>query len=144
MPKMKLGAAVYALLALGSLVSAVLTLRHFGPYAGKHGWPLITSAAVMALTGLAFGAGAATRRGLAADEGPWICRQGWLVVLGLTVVGFVTSVASGWDVSPLPNGPAVFVPHWIKRLQENYYEGRAEAERELSPEEPDGVRPRSV
>ncbi|WP_327640271.1 hypothetical protein OHB24_18405 [Kribbella sp. NBC_00482] len=137
---MKLGAAVYAFLAIGLLVSGVLTLRQYGPYADVHGWPLMATAVVDALAGLVFGAGAVTRRGLAADEGPWICRKGWLVVVALTIAGFLTAAVSGFDMSPLPIGPVVLYPHWVKRLQEKYYEGREEAERELSPEEPGGVR----
>lgn len=141
MPKMKLGAAFYALIAVVLLVSAVLVLHNVGQYAELHGWPLIATAVVDGLAGLVFAVGAVTRRGLVADDGPWVCRNGWLIVVALTVTGILVTFLSDAPVSPFPMGPAVFVPHWVRRLQEKYYEGRDEAERELNPEEPDGVRP---
>jgi hypothetical protein len=142
MPKMKLGAAFYGLIAVGMSVSAVLAGQGRGEYAGGEPWVLKAMAVLFGLTAVVFGAGAATRRGLAADEGPWICRNGWILVLGLIAAMFVVSLMSDLDgIGPFPSPVAVFVPHWIKRLQEKYYEGRAEAERELNPEAPDGVRP---
>jgi hypothetical protein len=144
MPKMKLGAAVYAFLAIGIAVSAVLVLRNYGPYADVHGWSLIATAVVDAGTAVLFGIGAVTRRGLAADDGPWVCRNGYLIVAALTVAGVLVAALSAFAGSPWPTGPAVFVPHWIKRLQEKYYEGRDEGERELSSRAPGGVRPPTV
>lgn len=139
MPKMKLGAAFYALIAVGWLVSAVLTLHGFGPYAGAERWLRVGTAAAVAFTGVMFGVGAVTRRGLAADDGPWICRRGWFVVIGLVVVATVLAVLSEQDgVPPFPNLIAVFIPPWVKRMQAKYYEGVAEA---LSPGEPGEARP---
>jgi hypothetical protein len=131
-PKLKLGAVVYALVAIGLGVSAVMVLRHHGPYAGVHGWPLAATAIVDALSGLLFAVGAVTRRGLIADDGPWICRNGWLVLAAATVVGFITPLLSIQDLSPFPIGPAVFWPHWIRKMHESYYDGVAEAEREIA------------
>jgi|tagenome__1003787_1003787.scaffolds.fasta_scaffold19191843_1 hypothetical protein len=141
MPKLKLGALVYALVAAGTMVSAVLASQGHGDYAGGEPWLLIAMPILFALTGVVFGIGAATRRGLAADDGPWICRNGWMLVIGLVAAMFVVSLLSHVDgISPFPNPAVVAVPHWIKRLQEKYYEGVEEAERELSPEEPGEVR----
>ncbi|WP_329005970.1 hypothetical protein OHA18_21520 [Kribbella sp. NBC_00709] len=137
---MKLGAACYALIAVGWLVSGVLTLRGFGPYAGAERWFQVATAAVVGLTGVLFGVGAATRRGLIADRGPWICRRGWIVVIGLVATAFVLSLLTDQDgVPPFPNLLAAFIPPWVRRLQGKYYEGVQEAERELSPGEPGGV-----
>ncbi|MFG1814688.1 hypothetical protein ACGFIF_13045 [Kribbella sp. NPDC049174] len=131
MPKLKLGAVAYALVAIGLLASAVMVLRQVGPYAGVHGWPLVATAVVDALSGLLFAVGAVTRRGLIADDGPWICRSGWVLLVGLTAAGALVAFLSDQELSPWPTGPAVFLPHFIRRLQESYYDGRSEGEREL-------------
>lgn len=138
---MKLGAAAYALFAILQIGAAILILLGFGPYAGGERWFLLVTAAVFGFSGVIYAVGAATRRGLAAEDGPWVCRRGWLVVIGLVAVGSVAAIMSDSEGSPFPNLLAVFIPHWVKRLQEKYYEGRQEAERELNQEEPDGVRP---
>ncbi|HZX02952.1 hypothetical protein, partial [Kribbella sp.] len=89
--------------------------------------------------------GAVTRRGLAADAGPWICQKGWLVVIGLAAATFVALWLSDMGrITTFPNPAIVFVPQGIKRLQEKYYEGIEEAERELNPAEPGEVRPPTV
>ncbi|NIK62269.1 hypothetical protein [Kribbella shirazensis] len=145
MPKLKLGAVVYAVVAVGWFVSAVLTLRGFDAYAGADQWYLIAMGTVFLLTGVMFGIGAITRRGLVSDEGPRICRSGWIVVIALVCAAFVVYVLGDdeWG-TPFPNLVAVFIPAFVKRMQEKYYEGREEAERELNPEVPDEVRPPSV
>ncbi|MGZ0148445.1 hypothetical protein ACXJJ3_15340 [Kribbella sp. WER1] len=133
MPKLKLGAAVYALIALASLAAAWTALRGHGSYAGADRPFLISMAIVFLLTGVLFGIGAVTRRGLLADDGPWICRTGWILVAGLMVASCALSfLFDTGDSSPMPPFVVAFVPAWIKRLQEKYYEGVAEAERELS------------
>jgi hypothetical protein len=137
MPKLKLGAAFYALVAGGWLVSAVLTLRGYGSYANAEQWYRVAIATVFALTGVMFGIGAVTRRGLVSRDGPRICRDGWIVVAALVAVAFVVSLLGEPDWgTPFPNAVAAFIPHWVRRLQEKYYEGVREAERELSPAEP--------
>jgi hypothetical protein len=136
-PKLKLGAVVYALLAIGLVASAVLVLRHVGPYAGVQGWPLAATARVDALSGLLFAVGAVTRRGLIADDGPWICQNGWLLLAALTAVGSIVAFLSPQDIPMWPIGPAVFVPHFVRRMQESYYDGIAEAEREIRAAGPD-------
>ena len=132
MPRLKLGAAVYALIAILMGVGTVLTLQQVGSYAEVDGWPSKATAAVLALTAVLFAVGAVTRRGLIADDGPWICRSGWLVVAGLTVVAFVISFWIDEGGSPFPLGPALLVPHWIRRTQEQYYLGVADGEREVA------------
>ncbi|WP_432888464.1 hypothetical protein ACQPYH_07680 [Kribbella sp. CA-245084] len=129
MPKMKLGAAFYALIAAGWLASAVvLVLRPFGAYADAERWLQIASAIVFALNGLLFAVGAVTRRGLAGQSGPWICRNGWALVVGLAAVMFVLSLLTDAEgISPFPTATAVFIPHWVNRLKEKYDEGVAEA-----------------
>lgn len=107
-------------------MQVVRAVRHDGPWQESHGWPYGATVVVLALTaGLLF-VGAATRWGLISDDGPWICQHGWLVLIGLTVVAlglsFLEDGGQAWPV-----GPAVFVPHFVRRLQESYYEGRASA-----------------
>lgn len=131
MPKLKLGAAVYAFVAIGLATSAVAVLLRWGAYAGVHGWPQWATAAVDTLSALLFAVGAVTRRGLIADDGPWISRNGWFVLVGLTAAGAVVAFLSNQDISPWPTGPAVFLPHFVRRMQERYYDGVAEAEREI-------------
>jgi hypothetical protein len=129
-PKLKLGAAVYAVIAILLAVSVVGVLRGWGSYADVHGWPIGATAMLDALAALLFAIGAVTRRGLLADDGPWICRSGWLVLVGLTVAGAIVAFLS--DTAPLwPMGPAVFVPHFVRKMQESYHAGVAEAEVEI-------------
>lgn len=145
MPKLKLGAAVYALLAIGWLVSAGAVFRGYGSYAVADRWYQLAISAVYLLTGVLFGIGAVTRRGLLSDDGPRICRQGWILGVALAGAGLVVSFMGEADWgAPYPTIPALFMPPWIKRLQEKYYEGIEEAERELNPAEPGEVRPPTV
>ncbi|MEV0289725.1 hypothetical protein AB0H36_36835 [Kribbella sp. NPDC050820] len=131
MPKLKLGAVVYGLAAIGLGVSAVAVHRGWGTYSGAHGWPVGATVAVDALAALVLAIGALTRRGLIADDGPWILRRGWLVLVGLTGAGALVAFLSNQDISPWPIGPAPFLPHFVRRMQERYYAGVAEAEVEL-------------
>lgn len=132
---------MYALVAAGWLASAgLLVLRPYGAYADAERWFQIATAIVFALNGVLFAAGAVTRRGLAGHAGPWICRNGWILVAGLVVVMFVLSLLTDAEgVSPFPTATGLFIPHWVNRLKEKYEEGMAEAVRE----EPDVVRPPS-
>ncbi|TCC35523.1 hypothetical protein [Kribbella speibonae] len=140
MPKLKLGAAFYGLIAVGAVVAAVLILRGDSRYAGADRWYLIARATLLLLIGVMFAVGAVTRRGLMSDEGPRICRQGWVVLVVLVCAEFVV-YAVGGEWGTFPSIVTVLIPPMVKRLQEKYYEGRDEAERELTPEVPDEVRP---
>lgn len=116
-------------------------LLHHGEWADVHGWVYVGLVAVVALSAVLLLVGMATRRGLIAAEGPWISRNGWLVLVGLTAVGFGLTLLTDAEVPWLPTASAVFVPHWVRRSYENYHEGQAEAERALSPGEPGEARP---
>lgn len=140
MPKLKLGAAFYAVIAVGWVVSAIVTYRGYAAYRDADQWFLIAMGSVFLLTGVMFGIGAATRRGLMSDDGPRICRQGWLVVIVLVCAAFVVYLLGDDWGTPFPNAAAAFIPPMVKRLQEKYYEGRDE----VSPEAPDEVRPPTV
>ena len=137
---MKLGAAFYAVMAVGAAVSGVLVFRGYGSYSGADQWYLIARGTLFLLIGIMFGIGAVTRRGLISDAGPRICRSGWIVVIALVCAEFVV-YALGDDWGNFPSVVSAFIPPLVKRLQEKYYEGRDEAERELNPAAPDGVRP---
>jgi hypothetical protein len=142
-PKLRLGAAVYAVVAILLAVSAVMVLLHVGPYGEARGWPIAATAMVDALSGLLLAIGAVTRRGLVADDGPWICRNGWLLLGGLTVAGAGVAALSNQAIPFWPTGPAVFLPHFVRRLQESYYDGRSEAELELRAVRGEGLPPGS-
>lgn len=136
---MKLGAVIYGLVAAGTTVQVVLMLRRHDAWADVHGWVFGALVAVVALSGVLLAIGMVTRRGLIAADGPWICQNGWIVLIGLTAVAFGLTLLTDAEVPWLPTAPAVFVPHWVRRSYESYHEGRAEAERELSSAEPGGV-----
>lgn len=139
---MKVGAAVYALVTVVLAVEIVLIARNYGSFADVQGAGEVTTEVVAAASALLFAIGAITRRGLIADDGPWICRNGWIVLIGVTVAGGVIGLLSGLDLGPAwPTGPAVFLPHLIRRLHESYYDGVAEAERALTAEATDEAQP---
>lgn len=130
----KAGAAAYALVTIGMGVQAVMMSQHAGKWSEVHGWVFVSLLALVVLTGALLAAGALTRRGLIADGGPWLFRNGWLVLVGLTAVNFVVSLAGSGDEGASwawATGPAVFLPHFVRRLEEAWYAGEAEAELEL-------------
>ena len=131
MPKLKLGAVFYALTAAGLATEAVRMIRHDGQWAPVHGWAFGVLLAVAVLATVVLGIGGATRWGLIADEGPWICQNGWLVLIGLAAAAFVTLMLTNQDVMVWPAPTVVFLPHAVRRLQESYYDGVADAEREI-------------
>ncbi|WP_350278591.1 hypothetical protein [Kribbella sp. HUAS MG21] len=143
MPKMKLGAAFYGLFAVGAVVSAVFIFRGDGEYAGADQWYLIARGMLLLLIGVMFGIGAVTRRGLMSDDGPRICRSGWIVMIALVGAEFVV-FALGDDEGTFPSVVPALIAPGFQRMQEKYYEGRDEAERELNPTGPDEARPPSV
>ncbi len=140
---MKLGAAFYALFAVGAVVSAVLTVRGDSKFAGADQWYLIARATLFLLIGVMFGIGAVTRRGLMSADGPRICREGWIVMIALLGAEFVV-YAVGGEWGTFPSIVTALIPPWFQRLHVKYYEGREEAERELNPAAPDEVRPPTV
>ncbi|GAB2683839.1 hypothetical protein [Kribbella swartbergensis] len=68
MPKLKLGAACYAVIAVFLAVSVVGVLRGWGSYADVHGWPIVATAVLDALAAVLFAIGAVTRRGRRMQE----------------------------------------------------------------------------
>jgi hypothetical protein len=139
-PKLKLGAVVYGLVAISTGVEVVLMLRRDGLWRDVQGWELAALVAVVAASGLLLAVGAVTRRGLISDDGPWICRNGWIVMVALTAVAFVLVMLGKTAVPSWPTSPAVFLPHFIRKLQTSYYEGRAEATRDVREVTPGGER----
>ncbi|MFC9693675.1 hypothetical protein ACFTSF_34305 [Kribbella sp. NPDC056951] len=127
MPKLKLGAVFYALIAVVGVLEVVMITTQQSRWAGLHGWVLAATATADGLIAALFAIGAATRWGLIADDGPWICQHGWVVVIGLVAVKFVLFIVQDSEAMPFPSAALVFVPHFIRRLQENYYQGRQEA-----------------
>jgi hypothetical protein len=146
MPKLKLGAVAYGAVAVLMVIELVMILQRRTTFAEVPQPSLVVAAVVVAATGVLFAIGAITRWGLIADDGPWICEHGWVLLAGVTLLGLVGAFWNGLDdIAPLwPAGPAIFVPHWIRRSQEKYYEGIAEGERELLSRAAPGEAPRST
>jgi hypothetical protein len=132
------GVAAYGLIALSLVVEAVLMVRHSGPFAELQGWGLAALLVIVVLACLLVTAGAVTRRGLLAADGPWIYQNGWGVLIGLTAVNLVLVML--WPegqpdqagLTPWATGYAIFLPHFVRRMEEAYYDGVAEAEREIA------------
>ncbi|TDD58282.1 hypothetical protein E1263_19910 [Kribbella antibiotica] len=136
MPKLKLGAVLYALVAIAGVVQLVRAVRHDDPWQEAHGWQYGATVAVLALTTGLLLVGAVTRWGLISDNGPWICQNGWIVLIALTVLAFgLALLMDGGQAWPV--GPAVFLPHFVRKLQENYYAGQQEASAAARPAAPE-------
>jgi len=88
--------------------------------------------AVVAATALLFVYAAVVRQPLIEGDGPWVITMGWAVVIALTVISFVISILSApaSDEAIWVTGPAVFVPFWVRKLEESYRDGVEEARRE--------------
>jgi hypothetical protein len=70
------------------------------------------------------------RQPLVEGDGPWFITMGWAILIVLTALAFVISMlSSGPDEATWVVGPAVFVPFWVRRLEESYREGVDEARR---------------
>lgn len=137
----KAGTAAYALVAIVMGVQAALMIRRDNGWDSVHGWVFASLLAVVVLTGVLLAAGALTRRGLIADDGPWIFRNGWIVLVVLLAVNVLVSLLAPADQDgPLVwvTGPAVFLPPFVRRLEESYYDGVAEARAGRDGERPPG------
>ena len=88
--------------------------------------------AVVAATALLFLFALVVRQPLIEGDGPWFITMGWAVVIALTVVSVVISMLSSpaSDEAIWVTGPAVFVPFWVRKLEESYREGVEEARRD--------------
>ncbi|GAB3934779.1 hypothetical protein GCM10029976_044210 [Kribbella albertanoniae] len=138
MPKLKLGVAFYALAALLGAWQIVRAVRHEGEWQESHGWVHGAMVAVLVLTVGLLAVGAVTRWGLISDGGPWICENGWIVLIVLAAVAFgLALLQDGGETFPV--GPVVFLPHFIRKLQENYYAGQQEASAAKRPATPESV-----
>ncbi|TCO33643.1 hypothetical protein EV652_103645 [Kribbella steppae] len=131
MPKLKLGAAVYAVVAIAFAVEFVRMIRHDGQWSGVHGWEFAALLIVAALTTALLALGAVTRRGLIADDGPWICRHGWIVLLGVVACALAVQLIGSEELGIWPSPAIVFLPHFVRRMHESYSDGVSEGEREL-------------
>jgi hypothetical protein len=127
------GVLVYAGTALTLVVQAVRLVMMDGIWGDGIAFAPAGLVAVAAASALLFGVGAVIRRPLIADDGPWISTMGWAVLIALGAVCFVLSMLS---TSPASEGaiwvtvPAVFVPFWVRKLEESYREGVEEGRRE--------------
>jgi hypothetical protein len=127
------GLIAYALVVIVLGVQAVLIVTRSGKFDDIPGWALASLLTIVVLSAVLVGAGAVTRRGLIADEGPWIFRHGLILLVGLTVANLLVSLLPlDADIAWVA-GPAVFLPHFVRRLEESYYAGVAERLREEEP-----------
>jgi len=69
------------------------------------------------------------RQPLVEGDGPWFITMGWVILILLTALSFVISMvwSPASDEAIWVTGPAVFVPFWVRRLEESYREGVDEA-----------------
>ena len=127
------GVLVYAGPAVMLVVQTVRLAMMDGAWGDGIAFAPVGLVAVAAASALLFGVAAVIRRPLIADDGPWISTMGWAVLIALGAVCFVLSMLSS---SPAEDGaiwvtvPAVFVPFWVRKLEESYREGIEEARRE--------------
>jgi hypothetical protein len=125
------GVFVYAGTSLLLFVQAVRLGLMKGLWADGVSVAPVSLVVVTAASALLFGAGAVVRRPLIADDGPLISTMGWAVLIALTAIAFAISAL----LPPAPGNaswvvlPAVFVPFWVRRLEESYREGVDEARR---------------
>jgi len=83
------------------------------------------------------GAGDLARESLAEPSepgrgvGPWFNSMGWAAVIALTAVGMAIALMTSYDevIGLWLTGPAVFVPFWVRKLEESYRDGVDEARR---------------
>ncbi|WP_112246433.1 hypothetical protein [Kribbella monticola] len=88
--------------------------------------------AVSAAAALLFLTAVVTRQPLIEGDGPWFITMGWALLIALTALSFVISLSSSLasDEAVWVTIPAVFVPFWVRKLEESYREGVDEARRE--------------
>ena len=128
------GVLVYAGIAVGLAVQTVRLVLMDRLWADGIAFAPACLVAVVAATALLFGVAAVTRQPLIDGDGPWFSTIGWLVVAVLTIVGLaITTMASLDQYAGLwVTGAAVFVPHWVRKLEESYRDGVEEGRRERS------------
>ncbi|MDX6246849.1 MAG: hypothetical protein QOF10_209 [Kribbellaceae bacterium] len=122
------GALAYGVVAASVGVESVRMIRHDAYWTDGRVWAAFCLVATVILTALLTAVAAISRLPLIADDGPWLSRNGWMVVIGLTVCSFLAlrGVADQESAVYL-TGPAVFLPFWVRRLEESYREGVEEA-----------------
>jgi hypothetical protein len=125
------GVFVYAGTALLLVVQAVRLVLLEALWADGGSVASVSLVVLTVATALLFGAGAVTRQPLIEGEGPWFASVGWAVVIALTAVGIGIALMTSIDENTAlwVTGPAVFVPFWVRKLEESYREGVDEASR---------------
>ncbi|QNE20836.1 hypothetical protein F1D05_26630 [Kribbella qitaiheensis] len=128
------GVLVYAGIVVLLVVQTVRLIQMDQLWADGIAFTPVCLVAVVAATALMFLVGAVARQPLIDGDGPWFSTLGWAVVIGLTGVGMaITALASyGNEAGVWVTGPAVFVPFWVRKLEESYREGVEEGLRERS------------
>jgi hypothetical protein len=126
------GVLVYAGTALLLVVQTVRLVLMDRLWAGGIAFTSVCLVAVVAATALLFLFALVVRQPLIEGDGPWFITMGWAVVIALTVVSFVISMLSSpaSDEAIWVTGSAVFVPFWVRKLEESYRDGVEEARRE--------------
>jgi hypothetical protein len=122
------GALAYGVVAASVGVESVRMIRHDAYWTDGRVWAAFCMVATVILTALLTAGAAISRFPLIADGGPWLSRNGWMVVIGLTVCSFLASRGvADQEFAVYLTGPAVFLPFWVRRLEESYREGVEEA-----------------
>jgi hypothetical protein len=124
------GTVAYALVTVTLVVQTVRMIRLDGVWGGDATWAAGCLLVIVLLSGAIFAAATVTRIPLFADDGPLLSRFGWYAILGLTVLALAVVMLSSLEAFGLwPTSPAMFVPYWIRRLEDSYREGVEEARR---------------
>jgi hypothetical protein len=126
------GVLVYAGIAVLLVVQTVRLILMDRLWSAGVDFLSICLVAVVAATALLFVYAAVVRQPLIEGDGPWVITMGWALVIALTVISFVISMLSApaSDEAIWVTGPAVFVPFWVRQLEESYRDGVEEARRE--------------
>jgi hypothetical protein len=128
------GVLVYAGIAVVLVVQTVRLILMDRLWGDGIAFAPVCLVAVVAATALLFLVAVVIRQPLIEGDGPWFITMGWAVVIALTVVGLaITTMASLDQYAGLwVTGAAVFVPFWVRKLEESYLEGVEEGRRERS------------
>ncbi|MEU0093629.1 hypothetical protein [Kribbella sp. NPDC006257] len=119
------GVFVYAGTSVLLVVQTVRLVLLKELWAGGVSLAPVTLVVVTAVAALLYLIAVLIRQPLVEGDGPWFITMGWAVLIALTALSFVIAMVSSpaSDEALWVTGPAVFVPFWVRKLEESYREG---------------------